>query len=365
MLRLIIAFIIMIHGLIHFMGFAKAFQYGNITQLTKEISKPVGTLWLLTALLFLISAILLLVQKNSWWMICVPALAFSQILIFMYWTDAKFGSVANLIILIYVIIITSNHNFEKMYRTELKELNNNSSNTLATQIQLQEYKELPAIIIKWLQNSNVLNHTRIQTVYLTQTGEMKTSPGSKWIPFKAEQYFTIEKPAFLWKTTIHPNPFFSMTGRDKFENGEGYMLIKLFSLVPVVNAKGKEINQGTLVRYLAEMCWFPSAALNNYIKWVPLDPLSAKATMNYLGTEASGIFYFNSNADLVKFEADRYYTANKKSAIEKWQVTCKDYKSFNGIRIPFKNEVTWKLKEGDFTWLKLELTDIVYNQKIM
>jgi Na+-translocating ferredoxin:NAD+ oxidoreductase RnfD subunit len=106
MLRLIISFIIIIHGLIHLMGFTKAFQYGNITQLTKDISKPLGVLWLLTALLLLISAIFLILQKNSWWMICVPALAFSQLLIFMYWTDAKFGSIANLIILIYVLTFT-------------------------------------------------------------------------------------------------------------------------------------------------------------------------------------------------------------------------------------------------------------------
>jgi hypothetical protein len=32
------------------------------------------------------------------------------------------------------------------------------------------------------------------------------------------------------------------------------------------------------------------------------------------------------------------------------------YKAFNGTRIGNKNEVTWKLKEGDVTWLKLEVT---------
>lgn len=106
MFRFIIAFIILIHGLIHFMGFAKAFQYGNITQLTKDISKPLGLIWLLVALLFLTSAILLLMQKNSWWMICTPAMALSQMLIFMYWTDAKFGSIANFIILIYLFSFT-------------------------------------------------------------------------------------------------------------------------------------------------------------------------------------------------------------------------------------------------------------------
>lgn len=106
MFRFIIAFILLVHGLIHLLGFAKAFQFGNITQLTKEISKPLGLVWLLVALLFLTSAILLLLNKNSWWMICTPALLLSQILIFMFWTDAKFGSIANLIILISLFSIT-------------------------------------------------------------------------------------------------------------------------------------------------------------------------------------------------------------------------------------------------------------------
>ena len=44
MLKYTFAFIILVHGLIHLLGFAKAFGYGNITQLTKEISKPIGML---------------------------------------------------------------------------------------------------------------------------------------------------------------------------------------------------------------------------------------------------------------------------------------------------------------------------------
>ncbi len=42
MIKYFFAAIILIHGLIHCMGFAKAFGYGNITQLSKDISKPSG-----------------------------------------------------------------------------------------------------------------------------------------------------------------------------------------------------------------------------------------------------------------------------------------------------------------------------------
>jgi hypothetical protein len=33
----------------------------------------------------------------------------------------------------------------------------------------------------------------------------------------------------------------------------------------------------------------------------------------------------------------------------------------NGIRIPTKMESTWLLANGPWTWLILEITDIVYN----
>ena len=52
------AFIIIIHALIHVMGFAKAFQLADINQLTQSISKPIEILWVFAALLFMLSRVL-------------------------------------------------------------------------------------------------------------------------------------------------------------------------------------------------------------------------------------------------------------------------------------------------------------------
>jgi hypothetical protein len=46
------------------MGFAKAFQYAEMKQLTIAISKPVGLMWLIATLLFVASAILFLLKKT-------------------------------------------------------------------------------------------------------------------------------------------------------------------------------------------------------------------------------------------------------------------------------------------------------------
>ena len=103
MLKYIIAFIILMHGLIHFMGFAKAFGYGNITQLG-EVSKPMGSLWLITAFLFIAVTILLLLKKDVWAITAIIAIILSQILIISAWKDAKFGTIANVTLLVFTIL---------------------------------------------------------------------------------------------------------------------------------------------------------------------------------------------------------------------------------------------------------------------
>lgn len=133
------------------------------------------------------------------------------------------------------------------------------------------------------------------------------------------------------------------------------------AVIIIADAHGKEIDQGTLLRYLAETCWFPSAALEPYIHWENIDDTSAKATMQYHGTSASGVFIFSKTGDIKQFEALRFYEQNDDFTLEKWIINCELHQEMNGIRIPVRSTVTWRLKSGDFTWLKLYITDINYS----
>lgn len=53
--------LVVIHALIHLLGFLKAFQLAEINQLTQHISKPMGLLWLLALILFLAAIIQLII----------------------------------------------------------------------------------------------------------------------------------------------------------------------------------------------------------------------------------------------------------------------------------------------------------------
>ena len=363
--RIIFSCVIFLHGLIHLLGFVKEWNLAEVKlsgvfiSLPGVLSKIAGVLWLIACSLFIASAIAYLLRKDWWWMIAVIAIVISQILIFIYWKDAKFGTVVNVIILIVCIFSYESWSFERMVNDEFSSF---FPEKIEKRVVTEEMiNELPPVVQRWLKRSNISEKEIIQTVHLKQKGEMRIKPEGDWMKVEAEQYISTNSPGFIWKADVKSS-FLHFSGRDRYENGEGHMLIKLFSLIPVVDAKGKEIDQGALLRYLGEIIWCPSAALSDYIKWEEVDSTTAKATMSYEGVTASGIFKFDENGDFVSFEAERYYYRKECSTLERWVIKANDYRAFEGIRIPVNLSVTWKL-ERDFTWYKFEVTEVKYNER--
>jgi len=306
-----------------------------------------------------------MIFNKPWWpFFAIAAGILSQTLIVLYWQDAKFGTILNIIILLVSIPAMGKFQFYSMVQKEAKELLSNIPKKTDGKINKEDLAHLPGIVQKWMENSGVVGKQKIVSVRLKQKGEMKTKPEGKWMPFTAEQYFDVENPAFVWVTDVTAFPRIHLSGRDEFNNGEGEMLIKLLSLIPVVNeGKNEKVNSGTMLRFLGEICWFPSAALNQYITWEEVDANSTKATFSLNNKKVSGLFTFTKNGEFHSFEAERYYGAGEDAQKEKWIVEAISYEEFEGITVPNKSKVTWKLPDGDFNYLNLEITELEYNPR--
>jgi hypothetical protein len=341
------------------LGFVKGFALAPVEQLMQNISKPAGVLWLACAALFLLSAVLFLLKIDVWWMIGIAAVMLSQILIIISWSDAKAGTIANVIILAGAILAYGNWSFLKTAREEMRAFSPVFKSEKVEIITESHPAHIPPVVQKWLQRSGIIGKNLFQNAHIKQRGQMRTSPDGSWMPFTSEQHFTSEKPGFFWTADVG-SAFMNFKGRDKYTDGHGHMLIKAYSLVPVVNSSGAEIDQGTLLRFMAESVWLPNVALHPYITWEQLDSTRAKATMTYAGTTASGIFTFTPDGDMQSFDAKRYYDRKTGATLEDWHVEAKAFKSFNGIRIPSQSAVTWRLKDGDFHWLDMEIMDVKY-----
>ena len=224
--------------------------------------------------------------------------------------------------------------------------------------------DLPGPVQKYLRYTGVIGKQKITSIRLKQKGSFRQGD-RPWMPFKAEQYYTTNPPAFIWIADMKAFPLLSVRGRDIYYQGKGSMLIKISPFVTIADARGKEIDQGTLLRFLNEIMWFPTAYLNDYIEWESIDSTSAKVTITYGGVTASAILYFDEEGKLTNFEARRYYTEGDRSSLEIWTTPIKEYRDINGMRLPVKGEGVWKLEPGDFPYIKVEITDIEYNNSTL
>ncbi len=224
-----------------------------------------------------------------------------------------------------------------------------------------EIEKLPQPVSTWLLAAGIVGMPKAPQVRVEQSARMRLKPEQKWMPVRAEQDFSVARPSFIWRARINMAPGIFITGRDTYADGRGHMLIKLLGLFPVVNARGPEIDQGTLLRFLGEMVWFPQAALQDYVRWEGIGPQQARAVMEYKGVHGEGIFTFNPSGLPVSFTADRYREENGNFVLRPWKISISEHRNFAGVTIPSRGSVTWELDSGDFTWFEFEITSVEYS----
>ena len=197
----------------------------------------------------------------------------------------------------------------------------------------------------------------ISSVSLKHKGVFKTNLKSGFINITGKQYFSVQKPQFIWKGTTL---FF--TARDSFIADKGNLKVSLFNIFTVVDAKGREINEGEMQRWLAESVWFPTNLLpSESITWIAIDENSARLSFRYKEISFDFIVIFNAVGEIVTMETLRFMTDQKR---EKWLCRLADYKDINGVKIPFSAEAVWKLTMGDFSYAKFKVSAIQYDQNI-
>lgn len=361
-MKVLFLILVIIHALIHILAFLKAFDLAELKEFTNPVSKPLGIIWFITFLILTTAAVLYFFNSQYWWVFGLTGAVLSQVLIFQFWSEAKFGTIPNVLIMLVAIVAFSQFYFDKKIQKEVAYVLHESNNPKDKIISKDMLIGLPSPVQNWLENSGIVGKPAMRTVYMEQVFDIKLKPDQKdWYSTKAEQYITSYPPAFVWTANMQMMPLLYAFGRDKFIDGEGEMLFKLLSIIPVAkDGNNPQINEAALQRYLGEIVWIPSAALENNITWEAIDGNSAKATLSYKGTSGSGIFTFNENGEVEKYTAMRYMGSGPEAKRLEWFVTILESQVMDDIKIPNKCTATWRLESGDWNWSKIEITQINY-----
>ena len=363
-MKTLLLIIIPIHGLIHLLGFFNAFQIYEINQLNRPAAKLAGIFWLAAAALFLLSFVFLLFHNQSWWITAFAALIISQTLIFQTWSDAKFGSVANLIILLPVIVSFLNvlpSSFQNRYKTEAeKRLKINPVTLLLGD---QDIQLLPEPVKKYLHYVGAVGKPSINNFRAIYKGEFKRSPESDWMEIVSRQYDFFDDPARLFyiKSHLFGIPF---DGLHLYIGKNATMQIKVASIFEVADAKGDEMNRGETVTLFNDICLLaPSALINKNIKWETVDSLTVKAEFTNKTNTISATLYFNKKGELINFISnDRYFSSDGKTYINyPWSTPIKNYKDFEGRKVATYGEAIWQTPKGEYSYARFDLHEINYN----
>ena len=360
MLRILFTALLLLHGVIHLMGFLKAVGAANLPQLGM-VSRRAGLFWLLAAVLFVAATVLYLMKHSSWIYLALAAVIVSQTLILFSWKEAKWGTIANMIVLPVVLLSFTSHQFEKKYRSDAREqfrIRAAGSVPLITEADLQH---LPPPVQQYLRYCEVVDKPRITNMRVVFEGQMR-GKDQDWFPFTAEQYSFFDDPVRL----------FFMKGRMKGVVVPGYhryvgvdasMNIRLFGLKDVVNLSGPELSKGETVILFNDWCLMaPGTLIDPRIRWEQLDQNRAKATFTNDSITVSAVLYFNQKGQLLDFISEDRYEVDRKQWFT-FSTPVSEYRTFDGRKAANYGEALWHYPEGAFTYGRFRIKSIEYNVK--
>lgn len=237
----------------------------------------------------------------------------------------------------------------------------------ARPMEQMDLSHLPSPVRRYLKYSGADQVEGVSRIEIHQSGSFRTWPQEEWFPLTASQFFTINPPTLHWYGEIKTmGGAIAIVARDRFKNGHGNMLIKLYSAKTLADAKGPEIDQGSLLRYMAEMMWFPMAMADPRLQWSDVTENSARVTMNVGEVSATGVFTFAGDGSLEKFEAERYFDDGSGKDVRPlpWGGKVMEYGERDGLKIPVHALVYWIVDGQEFAYGDLTIDTIEYQASL-
>jgi hypothetical protein len=196
-------------------------------------------------------------------------------------------------------------------------------------------------------------------IRLGQIGQMVQKPGGRRLEFKAVQEYGVARVEFEWRASFGPNPLVRVRVVDRYRDGEGLLVAKVWGMVPATRSSGPDTDRGEAMRYLAELPWVPQAMLANpELSWRELEDGLVEVSTLVGGRAASVNLSFGDDGLIRKASGIRPRLAGRTAIDTPFTGRFGDYVELGGIRVPASAEVSWELPEGPFNYWRGEVTSL-------
>ena len=231
--------------------------------------------------------------------------------------------------------------------------------------QVADLDGLPGPVQRYLRRVLRDGQPYVRSLRVEQRGTFRAGEATAaWRPFTATQHVTVRPPGFVWDASIRMMAGLPVRVLDAYHDGRGVLEARLGGLLPVMTAEpGPKLDEGELLRYLAEAPLYPTALLPEMgVTWTPIDDRSAQVTLTDRGTTATLVFHFNDNDEVVRVEGRRGFTrADGQIEDRPWRGYWRDYAEREGMWVPTRGEVAWVHPEaGEVSYWRGQLHTFAY-----
>jgi len=216
---------------------------------------------------------------------------------------------------------------------------------------------LPAPVRRYLAKAVRQGAHAARTVRLRHGGTFRPKLDGSWQEIRGEEYFAADPPGFIWWGRVPMAPGVWIEARDRSVGGAGHMLVLAESTFTLADVAGPEMDQGALLRLLAELPWMPTVFLDDrHVTWAALDDGRARATLRVNGREVAGMFEFGADGLPAAFAADRPRdTGGGESVLTPWCGRYADYRAIDGLLLPHDLVAAWQIDGREIPYARFQV----------
>lgn len=361
-MKWLLALLLLVHGLIHLLGPARAFRWTAVSQLRIPVSPVGGVMWLLAALLLIAGAAGVMLGASWWWYVVLPGVLLSQALIATAWGDAKFGTLANVIIAIPLLVAALDarpSSFSSRFDRDRSALLSAATRS-PSPVAEADLASLPPLMQTYLRRMGTVGRPRVRNLRVTFKAQMRSSATASWMQATATQYESFDPPARLF----HMNASRAGVPIDvlhRYVDDAATFQVRIAGLVPMVDKRGTGMTNDETVTLMNDVLVLaPAAVLDLPFTFETIGERSLRATFRNAGFTVSAVLTFDEAGDLVGFTStDRAH--DREGGAATWSTPISGYREIDGIRVGALGDANWIDPAGEWTYGRFEITSIAYN----
>ncbi len=357
---ILFSLLMLLHGSIHLAGFIKSRKPSSVRQLQIAISPSSGILWLASGMILILSSVLYALSYGYWWIPAFVGAGLSQIIIAGAWADAKFGTIANVIILAGVIFGFCSWNFERSYFNDVREAERKMSITSSGILSESDIQNVPDVVKKYLSYTKSLDKPVPSGMKVSLEGELR-SRSIDWFRFSSQQTNTFGSYSrlFFIKSRIFG---LSTPGYHRLISSSAEMDVRLFGLFPAAYNSGVLMDTAETVTLFNDICLMAPALLaSREVRWLGSGDTFAEAEFTNGGIRINARLIFDSEGRLINFlSGDRYDMSSDPPAKFIFSTPVYEYREINGYYLASRGDAIWQYHEGAFVYGRFYILNVTY-----